>query len=83
MTKIEKAAGSVSIIGGSDGPTSVFIAGNRKKTLKQKWQGWCFRKRKERIARTIKPGTHTMDEVVSYIKEKYGLEELPKDSGEK
>lgn len=82
MGKIEKSAGSVSIIGGSDGPTSVFIAGKRKKTLKQKWQGWCFRRRKERIARKIKPGTHTMDEVVSYVKEKYGFEEIAKDSGE-
>lgn len=37
MGKIEKSAGGVSIIGGSDGPTSVFILGiNKKKTLKQR-----------------------------------------------
>lgn len=82
MGKSGKTAYSVGVIGGSDGPTSFFIAGNRKKTLKQKWQRWCFRRRKARIARKIEPGTHTMDEVVSYVKEKYGFEEVAKDSRE-
>ncbi len=82
MGKIEKASGAIGILGGSDGPTSVFIAGKGKKSLKPKWQRWCFQRRKERVARKIKPGIHTMDEVVTYIKEKYGFEEVPKESGE-
>ncbi len=79
MGKIEKSSGAIGIIGGSDGPTSVFIAGKGKKTLKQKWKRWCFQRRKERMARKIKSGIHTMDEVVTYIKEKYGFEEVPKE----
>ena len=83
MGKIEKTAGSVSIIGGSDGPTSVFVLGkSKKKTLKQKWQRKCFQHRKKHWERKIKPGTHTMDEVAKYLNEKYGFEEIAKDSKE-
>lgn len=83
MGKIEKTSGSVSVIGGSDGPTSVFVLSKgKKKTLKQKWQSKCLKRRKKRWERKIKPGTHTMDEVAAYIKEKYGFEEISKDSKE-
>lgn len=82
MGKIEKTAGSVSIIGGSDGPTAVFLAGKHKKTIKQRIKKRLFEMRKKWYASRIKPGGHTMDEVICYIKEKYGFEEISKESEE-
>ena len=82
MGKIGKSAGSVSIIGGSDGPTSVFLVGGGKKTLKQKFKKHLFELRKKWYARRIKPEAHTMAEVVAYAKERYGFTELPGDAKE-
>ena len=81
MGKIEKTSGNISVIGGSDGLTSIFIAGGRKRTLRQRLQKRYFAIKKKWCALGIKPGTHTMEEVVSFIKEAYGFEEVPKDSG--
>lgn len=82
MGKTEKSAGSVSIIGGSDGPTSVFLLGGGKKTLKQRVHKTVFNLRKKWHALWIKPCGHTMEEVVAYIKENYGFVELTADSRE-
>ncbi len=82
MGKIEKSAGSVSIIGGSDGPTSIFLAGRSKRTLKQKIQKQLFSLRKRWCALWIKPGGHSMEEVVAYAKERYGFRELSKEDEE-
>lgn len=79
---IEKSSGAVSIIGGSDGPTSVFIAGKRKKTIKQRLHKWSYEKRKKKCERLILPGTHTMDEVIAYAKNTYELTEVERDSKE-
>lgn len=82
MGKIEKTVGSVSIIGGSDGPTSIFLAGRSKRTLKQKIQKQLFSLRKKWCALWIKPGGHSMEEVVAYAKERYGFRELSKEDRE-
>ncbi|MBQ8821777.1 MAG: hypothetical protein IJZ82_03985 [Lachnospiraceae bacterium] len=82
MGKIEKSSGSISVIGGSDGPTSVFIAGRSKKTFKQRLQKQFFQLRKKWCALWIKPGAHTMEAVVAYAKNTYGFEELSKDDKE-
>lgn len=82
MGKIEKSSGSISIIGGSDGPTSVFLAGSKKKTLRQRIHKRLFQVRKKWYSLWIKPGAHTMDEVIRYIKEKYGFVEISKDTKE-
>lgn len=82
MGKKEKTSGSVSMIGGSDGPTSVFLVGNKKKTIKQKVQKRLFELRKKWISLWVKPNAHTMDEVIDYIKEKYGFVESAKDTEE-
>lgn len=80
MGKIEKSSGCISVIGGSDGPTSVFLAGKKKKSLKQRVHKRIFEMRKKRYARGIKPGTHTMDEVMNYLTEQYGMTQMSKDS---
>ena len=82
MSITEKSAGSVSIIGGSDGPTSIFLAGRSKRTLKQKLQRWFYALRKKWCALWIKPGAHSMEEVVCYAKEHYGFTELSKEDKE-
>ncbi len=71
----------ISIIGGSDGPTSVFITGgNHKPNLKQKLQKKHFELRKKWYALWIKTNPHTMEEVADYIREKYDFTELSKES---
>ncbi len=76
---MSKVAKSVSIIGGSDGPTSIFLVGNKQKeknlitrlenTLRMKRH----QHRLEKAKRSIKPGTHTLDETICYMKEHYGI----------
>lgn len=86
MNNMEKSlikpnATSTTIIEGSDGPTSVFfLGGSHKRNIRQRIQKKVFQIRKKWYALWIKPGTHTMEEVVSYIKEKYQFVELSKDS---
>lgn len=72
----EKSASSVSIIGGADGPTSFFIAGRQKLSMKHKIQRIIFRIRKAWTTKNIKAEPHTINEVISYIKDKYGFEEM-------
>lgn len=77
-----KKSDSITIIGSSDGPTSVFLAGGHKRTIRQSIQKKVFGLRKKWFALWIKPKAHTMDEVVCYIKEKYNFTELSKDTEE-
>jgi len=83
MGRKEKSAGSIGVIGGSDGPTSViFLGGQQKRTIKQKIQKYFYEQKKKRIIRRIKPGAHTMEEVIRLICDAYGFTELPKESKE-
>lgn len=79
----EKAASNVSIIGGSDGPTSYFlIGGKQKKTVKQKFQKCIYDIRKSMIERNIKATAHSIDEVGNYLKDVYGFVEINQNSDE-
>lgn len=61
----------VNIIGGSDGPTSVFLASASTNKRKSKAK----RKKKIRkLASEIETGTHSLKEVEQYMVEKYGAE---------
>lgn len=82
MGNTEKASGSVGIIGESDGPTSVFIGGRKKKTIKQRVHKRIFELRKSWYSLWLRPNAHTMAEVINYIKEKYGFTEVEKDTKE-
>lgn len=80
-------ASAIGIIGGADGPTSVFMAGkvNGKKLplkarLKHKWKQSRYKKRRETMEKTIVANPHTLDEVILYMKDKYGAVELSKES---
>ena len=64
-----KGAGGVSIIGGADGPTSIFIAGKGGKIKFTTRIRNYFRKiKRERIKRQITANPHTLEEVVEWMK---------------
>ena len=66
------------IIGGADGPTSVFIVGKTgKRSLKDRAGSYVYQKKRGRVAKKIVPGAHSLEEVAAYIKEKYGATEVP------
>lgn len=71
----------VSIIGGSDGPTSIFIAGRTGKiSLKEKIRRQINQYKRKKAASGINPGTHTLEEVISYAQKEYGATEISKQS---
>ena len=76
---MSKCASATTIIGGSDGPTSVaIIKRNPKLTLKQKLQKSIYNIKKFYVEKSIKADGHTLDEVMDYIVTKYGFVELDK-----
>lgn len=80
MSKSRKAV-SFSIIGGADGPTSVFLAGKIDNKRKKKKSEPERRQRKlDKIKKQIKPGTHTLEELEEYICNKYGAYETSPES---
>ncbi len=77
---MSKVARAVSVIGGADGPTSVFLVGPGKeknifKRMKTEYRNWRYKKRRQAVEKTVKPGMHTVGETILYIKNQYGAEE--------
>ena len=69
-----KCASSTAIIGGSDGPTSVLLLKrNPKLTLRQKIHKWKYNIKRAYVEKTLKPGSHSMDEVMDYIVNTHGF----------
>ena len=65
------------IIGGADGPTSIFICDKSKKqTLPQRIMSFSYRIKRWFIEKSIRPGVHSLDEVEEYIKSRYGFVEV-------
>ncbi len=81
---MKKNASAISVIGGDDGPTSVFIAkkDTKKITIRQKIQRLKHRIKKFYVEKTITSENHSMDEVMEYIVNKYGFVEAKHDSAE-
>ena len=76
-----KSAGSVSIIGGADGPTSIFLAGKVGKVKLTTCIQNYFRKiKRNRIKKRITANPHTLEEVVQWLKQEYGAVEVSKQS---
>lgn len=70
-------AKSVSIIGGADGPTSVFIAGRQSKPkLSQRIKNHFYKKKRLKTEKKIVANPHTIDEVIRYITDKYSAVEV-------
>ena len=72
MTKSVK---STSIIGEAEGPTSIFITGQKEKNIFKRLRTIYINKKyrfKRRLAaKSIVPNPHTIDEVIEYIKQRY------------
>ena len=76
-----KGADSVSIIGGADGPTSIFIAGKGGKVkLTTCIQNYFCKLKRNRIKKRITANPHTLDEVVELLKREYGALEVSQQS---
>ena len=76
-----KGAGSVSIIGGSDGPTSIFIAGKGGKVkLTTRIQNYFRKLKRNRVKKRITANSHTLEEVMEMLKREYGAEEVSQQS---
>ena len=75
-----KRVSATTIIGGSDGPTSIFLVGNKggKLSLRQKFERACYKIRKKRAVNSVKADAHTMDEVCEYIVNELGYTEVDK-----
>ena len=75
-----KRVSATTIIGGSDGPTSIFLVGNKggKLSLRQKLERVCYKVRKKRAEKSIKADAHTMDQVCEYIVNELGYIEVDK-----
>lgn len=76
-----KRAEAVTIIGGADGPTSVFLVGRTKKRKKLKYRirDYFYKKKQSRIEKMITANPHTLQEVAAYIVSQYGGVELSGD----
>ena len=69
-----KSKSGVSIIGGADGPTSIFIAGRaQKRPLKVRIRSILYRFKSKRAEKKVVAGEHTLDELVQYAKNSYNL----------
>lgn len=72
-----KGAGSVSIIGGADGPTSIFIVGKGGKVrLTTRIQNYFRKLKRNRIKKRITANSHTVEEVVELLKREYDAVEV-------
>lgn len=76
---MRKNAASCQIIRGMDGPTSVFIAGkekNLRRRISRALQDRKSQRKRDKARRSIVPGTHTVQEVILYAKDRYGMVEM-------
>ena len=77
MQMKEKSSSAVGIIGGADGPTSVFVAGRTGKLpLKIGIKNHIYKWKSKKVQKSIVAGAHTLEEVVAYADEKYHLTEV-------
>lgn len=76
----EKVTSSTSIIGGADGPTSIFLVGKKDKklTLKQKIHRIKYRIKRKYVEKHLKADAHSMEQVCEYIINVLGYKEIDK-----
>lgn len=76
-----KGTGSVSVIGGADGPTSIYIAGKGGKVkLTTRIRNYFGKAKMNRIKKRITANPHTLEEVVGLLKREYGAVEVSQQS---
>ncbi|MDE5804152.1 MAG: hypothetical protein K2I22_14715 [Lachnospiraceae bacterium] len=76
---MSKKVNAVTIIGGEDGPTSIFTIGHKETNILKRFQIWLRRKQYQRkrnkVRKTITAGAHTMEELIAYMQQRYGAVE--------
>lgn len=78
-----KSKSVVSIIGGKDGPTSIYIAGkSTKQPLKNRIRNTVYRYRRKKVEKTLVANTHNLKQVVEYARNSFGLVEVVPDERE-
>lgn len=83
LEKQNKNATTTSVIEGTDGPTSaVVLKKNSKLTPRQKIERFKNKIKTFYVEKTLKCESHSMDEVMEYIVDKYGFVEVDNDSDE-
>ena len=76
-----KSAGGVSIIGGADVPTSIFIVGKGGKAkLTTRIKNYFRKIKRNRIRKRITANPHTVEEVAEWLKREYGAVEVSQQS---
>lgn len=79
---MKKSVRAYTVIGGADGPTSVFLVGKNQKgqslhtRIKHACGQYRYRRRRKKVIRKITANPHTLDEVITYITEKYNAVEV-------
>lgn len=77
MMEEQKEYEDPEIIGGADGPTTIFFADKtHKPTFQQRIQRFISRTKRHFIEKKIVPGTHTIEELEEYLKSRYGFVEV-------
>lgn len=77
MKKSKKATSSISIIGGADGPTSIFVAGaDESPKIIERIKKNSYRRKRNKAEKGIDADPHTLEEVTAYLIEEYGAKEL-------
>lgn len=67
-----KSKSAIAIIGGADGPTSVFVAGKvKEQSLKTRIRNDIYRYKRKKVEKTIVANAHTLAEVVQYAMRNY------------
>lgn len=74
---------SIGIIGGADGPTSVFINGKKTKmSFKNRLNKYRYKYKRKKAEKKIAAGVHTLKEVAAYAIDVYGAIEVNKQMDE-
>lgn len=72
---MKKAVSAASIIGGADGPTSIFLAGRKEMNILQRVKSTFlnkkYKRKRARAERSIIPGAHTIEETIQYLEKRY------------
>ena len=67
---------NVSIIGGADGPTSIFVVGRKEKNILKRinitFLNRQYKRKRALAATSIVPDAHTIEEVIQYIMQDHG-----------
>lgn len=79
--KNRKVAAGVSIIGGSDGPTSIFIAGRkRRRGIRIRIREYLYKRKRINAEKIIIADPHTLEEVIRYMEENYNAVRISEQS---